>query len=164
MNPETVTFTKTVPIADADGRPIREGSILRHIKEPAVGVVDQIVRPGDRVPSILPTYVGDLHIRLGPGVHRVTNRYSDWRHVPHDDQTYAQRYLSWLLTKESPDAFDDEYSRMTKDEARVVAGIMALLPEDAVDWDYGPFPDTAQDALEILSRHLSKLAKQEATP
>jgi hypothetical protein len=161
MSAETVTFTRTVAIADADGRPIREGSVLRHIKEPAVGVVDLIVRPGTKVQSIIPACIGDLHIRLGPGVHRVTNRYTDWRHVPHADQTYAQRYLGWVLTKEGPDDYDDELSRMTKDEARAVAGMMALLPHDVVDYAYGPLPDTLEGALEILSHHLAKLSGQE---
>lgn len=157
---EVITFTKTVAIADVDGRPIREGSVLKHVKEPVVGVVNHIVRPSDRRAPMF-SAVGDLHIRHTSYCTRVTNRYTDWKHVPTEEQTYRQRYLSWLLTKADPEDHDAESSRMTEDQARAVAGIMALLPDDAVDWTYGPTPDTVKDALDILSRHLAKLSKQE---
>lgn len=161
MNAETVTFTKTVAIADADHKPICEGSVLRHVKDGVVGVVDRIIRPTDKFGPFF-AQVGDILIRTSPGTHRGTNRYTDWKHVPHSEQTYAQRYLSWLLRKETAEEYaQEEGSHMTEDEARVVAGIMHLLPDDAVDWDYGPFPDTIEDALKILSSHLSKLSKQE---
>ena len=31
---------------------------------------------------------------------------------------------------------------------------MSLLPNDIVDWDYGPHPDRLEDALRFLMEHL----------
>lgn len=155
MEPETFTYisTKTVPCVDADGRPIREGSVLREISDGERGVVVHIVRAGDRDGPPLAA-VGDLGIQTRRGTMRVTNRYSQWRHIPHAEQTYEERYVSWLKVP-----FDHDGSRrISRAEALAIDGIMALLPDDLVDWKYGPTPDRIQDALRFLSDHLTSLA------
>jgi hypothetical protein len=45
--PEYITVTKRIPIADVDGVAIREGSVLRHIKDGDQGVVVWIGRDGE---------------------------------------------------------------------------------------------------------------------
>lgn len=146
---ETVTFTKVVPIVDADGRPIREGSVLREISDGYRGVVVQIVRSGQPGPMF--SGLGDIVISKSPGTSRVTNRYSQWQHIPHNDQTYHERFVSWLHRP----YFHDGHNGISKDEGQAIDGIMSLLPDDVVDWDYGPTPDRLEDALKFLAAHLS---------
>jgi len=88
-----------VPLVDADGVPIREGSVLLNIKDGERGVVVTVVRPGGTYWGAgLPPCVGDIHIRLQPSVKRITNIYGEWRHVARADQTYTERLLSWQAT------------------------------------------------------------------
>ena len=100
--------------------------------------------------------VGDLHIKLDSWCTRVTNKYGNWKHLPHDEQTYDERLLSWHCRKYVHEERDDSLA-ISSDEGMAINGIMALLPSDAVDWDYGPFPDRIGDALTILARHLKSL-------
>lgn len=156
MKPETVTFTKVVEIADCDGKPIWEGAVLQHIKEQDRGVVIRISRVGDRACSIL-DQVGDLVIQTSRGSYRHTNNYSQWKHIPHDEQTYEERFVSWCSRRYN---HQDTLRQCSEDEGLAIDGILALLPEDAVDWDFGPFPDKFPIALEYLKRHLEKLANE----
>lgn len=160
MNPtvETFTFTKEVPLTDADGQPIREGSVLREINDGEQGVVVRVIRAGGMEP--MASAVGDLLIRTSPGCTRVTNRYNQWRHVPHDQQSYDERLLAWRM---QPYDHDNE-SHLSPYEGRAISGIMALLPEDAVDWDWGPTPNSLDDALAILVAHLNELKGAETQP
>ena len=157
--PETVTFIKVVPIADADGKAIRVGSVLRH-EDGERGVVVRIVRLGDS--GTVFDAVGDLNVWTGPGSYRCSNNYSKWRHIPKEEQTYEERYVSW---KKTP--FNEDLSilmhgeSISKDERIAVDGIMALLPSDIVDWEYGPWPDDLEQALHFLQQHLSKLSGQD---
>lgn len=156
--PETFTYTVEVPLADADGKPISEGSVLREIKDGEQGVVTRVIRKGD-THGPMASQVGDMLISMGHGTTRVTNRYNQWRHVPHSEQTYSQRLLSWKMHK-----YDHDADRsISADEGRAIDGIMRLLPEDTVNWDYGPWPDTIEDALGFLSDHLTEHCKK-ATP
>ncbi len=158
--PETVTFTKVVPIADADGKAIRVGSVLKEINDGERGVVCRIMRVGDR--GTIFDQAGDLHVHTGIGSTRCTNRYNQWRHIPKDEQTYRERYVSWLKTPH-----DEKLSILIHGEempqaARVaIDGIMALLPSDTVDWENGPWPDSIDQTLNFLAEHLSTIAKQE---
>lgn len=151
MKTETVTFVtrKEVPIADADGVRICEGSVLREINDGERGVVTRVVRAGDK--GTVLDAVGDLNIYMRPGCTRVTNRYNQWRHIPHNEQTYDERFTSWLQT---PHHHDPDYASVSKDESIACAGIMAILPDDIVS-DYGPFPDRIENALRYLVQHLS---------
>lgn len=151
---ESFTFTKQVPLADADGRAITEGSVLRHVDGGDSGVVTWIARSGKSLPITgIMASIGDIGIQKSPGSTRVTNQYSNWRHVPEDEQSYEQRHLSWLCR-----TYDHDDSReASKDEGRAIDGIMALLPPDTVDWNYGPFPDRIEDALDFLAQHLTEL-------
>lgn len=152
MSAETVTFTVTKKIADADGTPIREGSILREITTGEVGVVVRIVRPNQGAYGLM-TQIGDVMIKTCPGLQIGTNRYDQWRHVPSNEQTYYHRYLSWL--KRTYD--HDECREISEDEGVAIDGIMALLPEDTVDWEKGPWPDRLEDALKFMMEHLTEL-------
>ena len=151
MQPEFAKFTVEIPIADADGNAIREGSVLREINDGERGVVVRVVRKGDRGGPF--DSIGDLHIYKSPWVTRVTNRYNQWRHIPHNEQTYKERFISW---KQTPFDHDSEFSQISKDEALACNGIMALLPDDVVS-DYGPFPDRIEAALQYMVEHLSEL-------
>jgi hypothetical protein len=155
MTAEIFTFTQAVPCADADGVPIRVGSVLREITDGERGVVTRIVRAGQMGTPF--DAVGDLHIKTHGSTTRCTNRYAFWRHIPHNDQTYAERFLSWKLR---PYDHDTE-SSISRDEGCAAEGIMALLPDDLVNWDYGPFPDRLEDALQYLAEHLTTLAARD---
>lgn len=150
MKPETATFTTVVPIADVNGNPIREGSVLREINDGERGVVVRIVRPGDMGSAF--DSAGDLHIRTGRGTTRVTNRYSQWAHIPHNDQTYEERLHAWLKTPYE----HCQFRCKSKDEDIAIDGIMALLPDDAVDYDYDSGPHSIEDALGYLVAHLTQ--------
>lgn len=149
---ETFTFTKEVPVADADGTPIREGSVIREITDGQQGVVIQIIRKGFKGWAPPMVQLGDMVVKTSPGCSRVTNRYNQWRHVPREEQTYEQRYTAWLHTRYDHD--DDR--QISKDEGLAIDGIMALLPIDIVDWEHGPWPDRLEDALKFLVEHLSE--------
>lgn len=157
MSAETFTFTREVPCADADGVAICEGSVLREIEDGAEGVVTQIARKGDKSYLFPPmVMVGDLVITTSRGCQRITNRYSSWRHIPQVEQTYKQRLLSWFSRK-----YEHDDSRpISKEEGLAIDGIMALLPENTVNWEMGPWPDRFEDALEFLVDHLTKLSNQ----
>jgi len=169
MSAQTVTYSQELPITDADGKPviyrkvipicaidgsgIFPGSVLEHIEDKERGVVVKVYKAGDW--SILGVACeGDLAIETTRGTTRITNQYSKWRHVPHAEQTYDQRFRSWLARP----YLHDEYKQSSADEGLAIDGIMALLPEDAVDWEYGPWPDRLDDALKFLTDHLTKLS------
>ena len=157
MKAETFKFTVEVEVADADGEPIREGSVLRSTEDGTVGVVVQIVRPGSYV-NVPFAAVGDVHICTSYGSTRVTNQYAKWRHVPHNDQTYEQRHLSW---RHRPYDHDNDRG-ISEPEGLAIDGIMALLPDDIVNWENGPWPDRLNDALTFLVDHLNGLQPKAA--
>lgn len=144
-----------IPVyTSASGKPIRLGDTLECFSDGERGTVVNIVRDGDLgMPGL--TQVGDLHIQTAPGCTRVTNQYVKWRHVPRDEQTYAQRYAAWF---HDPWALD--YNCLADDETKsihekkAISGIMALLPEDVVCWETGPWPDSLEAALKFLVDHL----------
>jgi hypothetical protein len=141
----------------ADGKIISKGSVLHHVSENCRGVVVRIVRTGDR--GTVFDAVGDLNIRISAGSMRVTNRYNDWRIIPRAEQTYEERYYSWVHMGE----FDAElYSEsLSKDEAYAIDGIMALFPTDPVDHTYGTPVHYVSDAIRYLAEHLDALQRKE---
>lgn len=150
MKPETVIFTKIVPLSDADGKPICEGSVLKHTEDGERGVVVRIVRPTDATAPMF-SQVGDVLIQTAVGCQRGTNNYGKWRHIPHNEQTPRERFDSWMCRK-----YDhDEDRGISEDAGLAIDGIMALLPDNIVDWEYGPWPDSIEDALRFLVAHLS---------
>ena len=160
--PEEFTFTQkiTVKLQDADGRAIREGSVLQSIEDNCRRVVTCIKRVGDRGNGL--DAVGDIHIQdpKSPGSTRVTNRYAKWRHIPKEQQTYHERFGAWFHDKTAYD-----YAGLSDDkekpeaEKKAISGIMALLPDDTVCWETGPWPDTIEQALRFLVDHLEALRK-----
>lgn len=155
MKIETFKFTKEVQLVDCDGVPIREGSVLQNVKDGDRGVVTNVIREGDKgVPGL--DAVGDLCIASGPGSTRHTNKYSEWKHVPHNAQTYSERRLSWTNTKKT---YEPEYCGSdSQDEWLACSGIMALLPDNVVDETFDSYPEHLGEALLYLERHLSELA------
>lgn len=169
---QTVTYSQELPITDADGKPvvyrkvvpvcdgtgkgIYPGSVLENVKDKDRGVVVRIVKAGDY--SLMGVEcVGDLNIQTRHGSTRITNKYSEWRHVPHAEQTYEERYESWLCVPFQEGVWSESKSR---EEQIAIDGIMSLLPRDIVDYGYGPFADSIENALRYLAIHLAELSKQ----
>lgn len=151
--PETVEFIKVVPIVDCKGKPIREGSVLREINDGERGVVGRIIRKGDYGTAF--DAVGDIQIISSSIGVRVTNRYNQWQHIPKDEQTHEERYLSWLKTPLDYNGARLIYGEgLTDDQIKAIDGIMALLPSDIVSWENGPWPDSIEQALAFLKDYL----------
>lgn len=70
------------------------------------GVIQRIYRAGDT--CSIPTYHGDIEIRLGDGHTRVTNRYSELQFVPRAEQTMVERVLSTIWSYEPFENFEAE--------------------------------------------------------
>lgn len=146
-------------ILDANGKRITEGSVLRSIEDGCQGVVVKIMKAGDwGSPS---DQVGDLHIKTSPDCTHVTNRYERWRHVPRAEQSYEERYLSWFHDRDAFSYNGLKYDEQkSDDERKAISGIMALLPEDVVHWETGPWPDSIESALNFLVEHMSSNTNQ----
>jgi hypothetical protein len=154
--PETFERLVKVKLEDANHNPIRIGSVLQHARDRTRGVVVEIAREGQRTTTPMIS-IGDIVVQSRPGIQRVTNQYSDWAHIPQHLQTYRERHLSWHVRP-----FEHEEDRdACRVEQLAIDGIMALLPEDTINWEYGPWPDRIDDALNFLVAHLSELAKQD---
>lgn len=149
----------TKPILDVCGKHINVGDVLQSIDDNEQGVVVRISKVGDMAVTPI-DQVGDLHISISPGCTRVTNRYNRFRHVPRAQQSYQERYLSWLHDKNafSYNGLEDD-ERKSDDEKKAITGIMALLPDDVVDWESGPWPDSIESALNFLVEHLTRTTK-----
>lgn len=144
------------PLVDADGIPIRIGSILRHLDGRTQGVVVWIGFPDDRhVAFAAPPLaaVGDIAVRYMRGSTRVGNEYDQWRHVAAAETTPWQRMTAWLHRP-----YDhDEDMGITRDEGLAIDGIMSLLPDDMIDREYDAEPGSLEDALWLLVEHLENL-------
>lgn len=140
-------------IFDANGKPITDGSVLKHIKENDRGVVINVVKPGRKLITGLEC-VGDIQIRTDRYTTRNTNRYKDWEHVSPQDQTYEERYLWW---KSRPYIHDPELYHPNPSVGLAIDGIMSLLPDSIADFDYEDWPVSIEAALKYLTRHLSEL-------
>lgn len=149
-----ITFKRTVEVKveDCNGFPILEGSVLRSIEpdDDGRGVVTAVIKKGDW--GYGAERIGDLRIWEGDGCHRITNQYSKWEHIPKGEQTYLERFKSW----EHSGHFKNYNESISDDEHRAISGIMALFPEDPIDYDYGPFADRIEDALEFMAKHLDQ--------
>lgn len=154
MKPITFERKQTIEIIDADKEPIAVGSVLKHVNERDRGVVTRITLP-DTKGYVVAELIGDIHIQMSDclSCHRVTQKYADWRHIPHDEQTYEERYQSWLRRKYVDYTLD---SKVPEDERRCIDGIMSILPLNIVDWESGPWPDTIEDALRFLTEYLTE--------
>jgi hypothetical protein len=93
-------------------------------------------------------------IKISAGTIICSSRYTNWKQIPHNEQTYRERYDAWLASESEPIYNDD----ITREEAVAVQGIMALLPDNIVNWEYGPYPDRLEDALSFLVTHLSDIS------
>lgn len=91
---------------------------------------------------------GDLIISDGRGGSRISNRYSHWRHIPREQQTYPERFESWMA---APFEDDEDMPGNSYSERLAIQGIMSLFPSDPVDYTYGPIPETTECALGLLA-------------
>jgi hypothetical protein len=164
MKPFVFSYTKTEtvekPLVDADGVPIELGSILRHEDGKTRGVVNWIGFPDCKnvalgAPPL--AAIGDMQVYQGRGVSRISNQYGKWRHIPREETTYWERFTSW---KHRPYVHDEDSGR-SNDEGLACDGIMALLPNDPVDWEYGDWPNEIETALGYLVAHLESLTAKE---
>ena len=178
--PHTVTFSPQpyeVQIVDADGQAIKVGSVLQQVKaygreHPVRGLVIDVCLPENVQQSSSPrsmlTCVGDILIQHSDcaGVCTGSNKYGNWRHVPREQQTYRERFLSWLRTPWECHEYhaEDGPEPCKRPECIARDGIMSLLPCDPVDWEAGPWPDSIEDCLSFMAAHLDEKQKQMDTP
>lgn len=157
---EQVKFCTRVDRADKHGVAIEEGSILRTLPGdacPAAGVVTRIIREGDVATTM--SCVGDVHIHIGGGSTRVTNRYSKWEHVPRAEQTYRQRWWAWR-TRPYEHCEYDYHSGASEDEGFAIDGLLSLFPEDPRDYDNDMYGDCIDEVLGMIASHLDEVAAQ----
>ena len=152
MTTELITFTR--PLTDANGTPISEGSVLQHVLSDDRGVVTWVGREGFTDGPAMAKY-GDIAVRTSSNSLRVSNQYHYWKHVPHDEQTYMERFLSHTVQKDP--YLITHNQNISEDERKAITGIMALLPSNTVSWEMGPYPDTLNEALHSLTQHLTHL-------
>jgi len=138
-----------IPIADVKGEPIYAGSVLRKIDSDTTGVVMRIIKEGDYTSMF--SCIGDMEIHISPGITRVSNQYDKWIHVPKSEQTFYQRYLSWY---QKP-SYIDEWSEISKDEQICMEGILSILPDECINWEFDP-PGNFTEALNLLANYLDK--------
>lgn len=155
MDAITVKKLIEVKIEDKNKVPIRVGSVLKCVEDGTRGVVQEIAIDGKVFDT--PTCEGDLKIKLKPGHHRITNRYDKWEHIPHENQTYLEKYTSWLFKPFEPIGCGD----MSEDTELAIQGIVALLPEDTIDENGEPWIDRIEGALELLAEHLDEIKKSD---
>lgn len=136
---------------DADGKPIRVGSVIAHLRDKDRGVVVQIGKVGDRPHDFLFS-VGDLAIKITGcnGTTRCTNIYHDWRHIPRRDQTFMER---WLAFDSTWDPEDHEHEDRSPEQIWMREAALALLPTDPRENDYTyPWPNHPEEAMYYLAR------------
>lgn len=161
----TFEYTKpaevvTVKVVSAEGKALAVGDIVENIKDGDAGVIKQIARAGELV-SVPFMALGDMAIRTSHASTRVSNCYSEWRHLEPVRTTYWQRCEAWLAVPYDAD-YHDEYSRVSIDEACAIQGIVALLPPSQVDSDYFNYPCDIGEAIKLLQMHLTDITKEDA--
>lgn len=140
--------------SNKSGKVISLGDVLRHQSDGTSGVVVELGIPGQlsRFPGMA---VGDIAIQTSRQNTRITNCYDEWSPVPHDDQTYEQRYVSWLLRPFEP--WGEEYGH-SRDCTIALDGIMALLPT-SITGHQDFYPRDIEDVISRLAEHLETLRK-----
>lgn len=146
-----------VALPAADGQPIYEGSVLEAIdpKDDCRGVVTQIINEGDYAHYLM--CVGDVLITSTAGQMRVSCQYANYRHVPREEQTYLERHQSWCHQEYVDSGIEEDQTPRRLMERKAIDGILALCPSDPVDWESGPWPDTIEEALSFMAKHLTGL-------
>lgn len=159
MTKDTAETKDPIKMIAEDGKPIVKGDVLINVQDGVRGVVTWVGLPGATNGPMF-SGLGDIAVRRDSSLTRVSNQYSHWRHVEHDDQTYAERFLSWIHVP----YVHDHHDNFSEEAGMVMHGIMALLPSDSVDWTYGPTPDTPENVLQLLTDHLTKLQAAASIP
>lgn len=124
-------MSNKIEFKDADGKDIEIGSVLLNIYDKKRGVVIDLVDEKCkwiRYAAISPCF-GDMRIKLGSGSYRVTNICSEWRHIHRDEQTYRERYESWVVR---PHVYDDS-KPVDKNTDLLISGICNILPQKYLD-------------------------------
>lgn len=150
------TETTTPPPLGADNLPLQVGDVILHIEDGDRGVVTRIIAAGDT--CHFPTDPGSMVVSSRPGSSRITNRFSFWKHIPHDEQTYHERHQAWLTRPLDQDRLHDLYGEsLSYDVLNAIEGILALLPEGTVEWEDESYPFSIESALGYLEKHLTRL-------
>ena len=129
---------------DADGKTISLGSVIRRVDDSSRrGVVIRIIGE-DEPSSMLTGSPGDLNVLTSPGCTTVSAQHSQWEHIPHDDQSYMERFHSWRLQEDRDEPEDKDF---------FINAVLSLLPELG---DYDDYPYDVCSAMEKLATELSK--------
>lgn len=129
---------------DIDGIEIKLGAVLRDTSNTHnVGVVVKIATKDSAF--ILAERVGDISIQTSPGCRIVSCNYSKWKRVPHDEQTFDQRYLSWIYS----------YSKYEDPEYFYIDGLLSLIDESFIEEDN--YPIKFEEALNLVKKQLTAL-------
>lgn len=143
------------PAKSAHGQYLQQGNVVRKIKgdkqDRVTGIIMRTLKPGDK--GNVFQMVGDIEIYISQGVTRITNKYSEWEHVPKEEQTFFQRYMSWLYTPGEKPEYEEH---MSDDEWMCYRGIVDILPEETVDWDNNP-PSNFTEVFRILAQYMDTL-------
>ena len=126
---------------------------MMNLKTGEVGMVRRIIRFGDQ--GSLLSQVGDLDLDMQNSVVRTTNKYDEWVHVAHDDQTCVQRLESWKLKPYEDDATFGA-ANLDAGLRQAIDGMLNLLPNSVVDWRDGPWPDTLNEMLGMLAEYIDE--------
>lgn len=149
-----------------DGGTIQIGDVLINVNDKARGVVIDIAQRGKlhRYAGI-PHNHGDLTIMITTGLQRITNRYDQWKHIDHDQQTPLERYRSFCVR---PPNIDEDDESISQDEQYAVAGILALLPswftDDVRELGAPRFLEVLKVMAEYAESQRERLEKLHATP
>lgn len=133
----------------------RVGDVVCRVERPEDrGVIVRIWREGDRCFSVMPVRVGDLEIRTRSGCSTVSNRYSDWQHIPRNEQTLEERVRRVAL-RYDPYVRDDGF--LPDDES--LGGLLMVELADLSDEQYdnvfdpsGDWPTTFEELAIELAR------------
>lgn len=137
---------------DINGHPIKEGSVLQKVSSPRDrGVVVKIYKVGEIVHTIPTIYAGDLCIRC-KNSSIISNKYSSWKHIPHKEQSYTERFTSWAVNIGNNNK-QENYDLL-------MSGILNLFPNDLVGDYYDDFPDTPETILRYLARYMDELGNK----
>ena len=104
------------------GADITAGDVLVRHGGTDRGVVMFVGDPSTVMPGIPATGRIGMVLRepsAPPGMHRVTNDFAAWEHVPPERQTHLERLWSWLYTKEH--------------DICAEGGVLAMLPPATAD-------------------------------
>lgn len=129
---------------DFDGIEIKLGAVLRDTSNAHnEGVVVKIATKDSTLR--LAEQTGDISIQTSPCSQIVSSNHSKWKRVPHDEQTFSQRYLSWTYS----------LSKYEDPEHFYIDGLLSIIDKSFIDED--DYPIRFEEALHLLVKQLTTL-------